>query len=131
MWLSVCICRVYFFLWFKRSLKNLSKGLQSYIHLKYNMVADKKIGVFLFHFLSVFYSALNYMDKNVTIIWCAILRVNKAYNIKPMNHIAKTMFNRNKYSLSHNCALVHSIILATSAVKGFMVLTMRESNIIF
>lgn len=65
------------------------------------MVADKKIGVFLFHFLSVFYSALNYMDKNVTIIRCAILRVNKAYNIKPMNHIAKTMFNRNKYSLSH------------------------------
>lgn len=131
MWLYVCICRVYFFLWFKRSLKNLSKGLQSYIHLKYNMVADKKIGFFYSILSQSFIVHWIIWTTNVTIIWCAILRVYKAYNIKPMNHIAKTMFNRNKYSLSHDCALVHSIILATSAVKGFMVLTMRESNIIF
>lgn len=95
------------------------------------MVVDKKIGVFLFYFFLVFYSVLNYMDKNVIIIWCVILWVNKVYNIKLMNYIVKIMFNWNKYFLFYNCVLVYFIILVIFVVKGFMVLIMRESNIIF
>lgn len=95
------------------------------------MVVDKKIGVFLFYFFLVFYSVLNYMDKNVIIIWCVILWVNKVYNIKLMNYIVKIMFNWNKYFLFNNCVLVYFIILVIFVVKGFMVLIMRESNIIF
>lgn len=95
------------------------------------MVVDKKIGVFLFYFFLVFYSVLNYMDKNVIIIWCVILWVNKVYNIKLMNYIVKIMLNWNKYFLFYNCVLVYFIILVIFVVKGFMVLIMRESNIIF